>query len=151
MGGEQPMMGRRDALALLGGLAALLPASGFAQAGLDKAAFLDASSAATGMPADALVGMTDALFAAFQAQGPAVQELAALARRTPPDDFAAAIKGTPLEPVARGLAGAWYTGMAGPRLVSYEDALSWKVAGFEAVPGQCAGEFGVWSQPPMVP
>lgn len=146
-------IGRREALALLAGLAALRP--GLAQAdgaGLDRAAFMQASSLVTGMEAGKLGGLADALLAAFQAQGPALLQLAALARATPPDDLAAAIHGTAMEPAARALAAAWYTGTlgAGPSatLLSYEDALAWKAAGFDAVPGQCAGEFGAWADPP---
>lgn len=148
-------IGRRDAIALLASLAALLPHPAPAQPTLDRAAFLEASSLATGMPPETLTGLTDPLFAAFQAQGPALLQLAALARQTPPGDLAAALRDTPMEPLARALAAAWYTGTigAGPaaRLLSYEDALSWKATGFEMVPGQCAGEFGFWSEPPAVP
>ena len=144
--------GRRDALALLGALAFLAPAPGLAQAKLDKAAFLDASGLVTGVkPAD-LTGLSDTLFALFQSQGEALGQLAALARATPPANLAASIAGTPMEPAAKALAAAWYTATvgAGPsaRLLSYEDALAWKVAGFDATPGLCAGEFGFWAEPP---
>ena len=149
--GQPGTMGRREALALLGGLAAFLPDIARAQPALDRAAFLDASGLVTGMPAESLTGLTDALFEAFRAQGPVVLQLAALARQTPPADLGAAIRGTPMEPVARALAASWYTGTLGPKLLSYEDALSWKVAGLESVPGQCAGEFGFWSDAPAVP
>jgi hypothetical protein len=146
------ILGRRDALALLAGLAALHPALAAAQPALDKAAFLEASSLATGLEPAKLTGMTDALLAAFQAQSPTLLQLATLARVTPPADLAAAIKGTPMEPVARALAAAWYTGTLGTganaRLLSYEDAAAWKAAGYEAVPGMCAGEFGFWSDAP---
>lgn len=165
-GREPGLIGRREALALAAGLLALLPRHAPAQTAaqvavqpaaapaLDRAAFLEASSLVTGMPAESLTGMADALFAAFQAHGPAILQLAALARQAPnpASDLAATLRGAPAEPAARALAAAWYTGMlgAGPAatLVSYDDALSWKAAGFEAVPGQCAGEFGFWTEAP---
>lgn len=143
-------VGRRDALALLGGLAALLPARGFAQApaAIDRAAFLQASSLATGVPANELTGMADALLAAFRDQSPAITQLIAFGGKGAPADIAAAVHGTPLEALCRQLAAAWYTGIAGTKLVSYEDALAWKVAGYTAVPGECGGEFGAWADPP---
>ncbi len=148
------LLGRRDALGLLAGLMALPPGLAATQATLSKADFIAASSLATGMEPDKLTGLGDALFAAFQTQGPALLQLAALARATPPADLAAAIKGTPMEPAARALAAAWYTGTVGSgpaaRLLSYEDALAWKAIGFEATPGICAGEFGFWAEPPAV-
>ena len=153
---EQPgAIRRRDALALFAGLAALHPAVGAAQAPLDRAAFLEASSLVTGVESAKLTGLTDALLAVFRAQAPVVVELAALARGAPPADLAATIKGTPMEPVAKALAAAWYTGTVGGGasaiLLSHEDALAWKVAGYDAVPGMCAGEFGFWSEAPVTP
>jgi hypothetical protein len=60
-----------------------------------------------------------------------------------------------MEPVAKALAAAWYTGTVGvgasSRLVSYDDAMAWKAVDYEAVPGMCAGEFGFWSEPPATP
>lgn len=145
-------MGRRQALALLAGLAALRPAVGAAQAPLDRAAFLEASSLVTGIESAKLTGLTDALLLAFQPQAAVVLRIAGLARV---GELGAAIKGTDMEPVARALAAAWYTGTVGQGasavLLSYEDAQAWKVAGYEAVPGMCAGEFGFWSDAPVVP
>lgn len=156
--------GRREALGLLSALAFLAPRPGHAQATsgtaakFDRAAFLDASGLVTGVkPAD-LTGLADALFAVFQSQGAATGEalgqLAALARTTPPANLAAAIAGTSLEPAAKALAAAWYTATVGSgpaaRLLSYDDALAWKVAGFDATPGVCAGEFGFWAEPPAL-
>jgi hypothetical protein len=143
---------RRDAMAMLASLAALGPSLARAQTTLDRAAFLTASSLATGLPADQLTGLTDALLPLFQTQGPALLQLAALARGQGSADLAAAIRGTPMEPAAKALAAAWYTGTAGSgataTLLSYEDALAWKAAGYDAVPSQCAGEFGAWAEPP---
>ena len=147
LGQDKAAFGRRDALALLAGLAALRPALAASPAApLDRAGFLAASGVATGMDPAKLTGMADALQAAFAAHGPALQQLAALA---------AALRGTPMEAAARALAAAWYTGTVGAgadaRLLSYEDALAWRAAGYEAVPGTCAGEFGFWSEPPAAP
>lgn len=148
----QAHLGRREAMALLAALAALRPAPGWAQAPLDKVAFLDASSLVTGMEKAKLTGLTDALLAVFQPQAPVVLDLAIMARGAQPADLGAAIKGTPMEPVAKALAAAWYTGTVGSgataTLLSYEDAVAWKAAGYAAVPGLCAGDFGFWSQPP---
>jgi hypothetical protein len=139
-------LGRRDALLLLASLAALLPA-GFAEAqtAIDRASFLRASSLVTGVPPDGLSDLVDPLLAAFRDQGPALGKLLALGRTA---DLAAAVHGTPLEGLCRQLAAAWYTGTDGTSVISYEEALSWKVAGFAAVPGQCAGAFGAWADPP---
>jgi len=155
LGQDKAAFGRRDALALLAGLAALRPALAASPAApLDRAGFLAASGVATGMDPAKLTGMADALQAAFAAHGPALQQLAALAA-APPADLAAALRGTPMEAAARALAAAWYTGTVGAgadaRLLSYEDALAWRAAGYEAVPGTCAGEFGFWSEPPAAP
>ena len=157
---DDTAFGRREALGLLGALAFLAPRSGLAQAkpgaaaSFDRAAFLDASGLVTGVKPAELTGLTDALLAVFQSQGEAVGQLAALARGTPPANLAAAVAGTPMEAAAKALAAAWYTATvgAGPaaKLLSYEDALAWKVSGFDATPGLCAGEFGFWSEPPAV-
>jgi hypothetical protein len=141
-------IGRRETLALLGALAFVAPRTGQARDTFDRAAFLDASGLVTGIKPSELTGLSDALFAIFQAQGAAVAQLAALARATPPANLAAAIVGTPMEATAKALAAAWYTATVGTRLLSYEDALAWKVAGFDATPGLCAGEFGFWAEPP---
>lgn len=154
-----PMFGRRDALGLIAGLAAFGPDMAQAQqqtaARFDRAAFLQASSLATGFPAEQLTGLADSLFKVFETQGPAILQLSELARATPPANLAGAVRGTPMEPVARALAAAWYTGTVGSgassRLLSYEDALAWKAVGYEAVPGMCAGNFGFWSEPPATP
>jgi hypothetical protein len=75
-----------------------------------------------------------------------------LANTTTPEQFATAIAGTPLEAPCQQLAAAWYTGTIGAgrnaKLVSYDDALAWKAVGMDIVPGNCAGEFGFWSEPP---
>lgn len=145
---EAIAFGRREALGLLGALALFAPGAVQAQAALDKRAFLEASGMVTGVKPGELTGLTDALMAMFQAQGETIGQLAALARATPPGNLAAAIAGTPMEPVAKALAAAWYTGTVGGTLLSYEDALAWKVAGFDATPGLCAGEFGFWADAP---
>lgn len=150
-------LGRRDTLALLAGLAAFRPSVSLAQAGagaaLDKAGFMAASGLVTGVEPAQLTGLGDALFAAFEAQRLVIVQLAALARTVPAVDLAVAVRGTPMEPVARALAAAWYTATvgsgAGARLISYEDALAWKVAGYDATPGMCAGEFGFWAEKPV--
>lgn len=138
-------------MALAAALPTALPAVAQTAAS-DLAAFLAVSSLVTGIAADRLTGLTDALLAAFRGQGQALEELASLARQSPDANFSAAIRGTPLENVARALATAWYTGTVGTgpdaRLLSYDDALVWLAAGMEAVPGQCAGEFGAWAEPP---
>jgi len=145
-------LGRREAFALLGALAFLVPHPGQAQAQLDRAAFLDASGLVTGVKPAELTGLTDALLAVFQSQAEAIGQLATLARTTPIANLVAAIAGTPMEPAAKALAAAWYTATIGTgastRLLSYEDALAWKVAGFDATPGLCAGEFGFWAEAP---
>jgi len=147
-------LGRREALALLGALVFLAPQAGQARAMLDRAAFLDASGLVTGVKPAELTGLTDALIAVFQSQAEAIGQLATLARTTPPANLAAAIAGTPMEPVAKALTAAWYTATIGTgasaRLLSYEDALAWKVAGFDATPGLCAGEFGFWAEAPAL-
>lgn len=148
--------GRREALGLLGALASFAPGATLAQTPLDRNAFLEASGLVTGVKPTELTGLTNALMAVFQAQGDSVGQLAALARATHPSDpaadLAAAIAGTPMEPVAKALAAAWYTATVGSgepaSLLSYEDALAWKVAGFDATPGLCAGEFGFWADAP---
>lgn len=145
---EGPALGRREALALLGALAFLAPLPAGAQAKLDRAAFMDASGLVTGVKPAELTGLADALLAVFQGQAEAVAQLAALAQNTPPANLAAAIAGTPMEPAAKALAAAWYTATVGTKLLSYEDALAWKVAGFDATPGLCAGEFGFWAEAP---
>ena len=165
---DESAFGRREALGLLGALALFAPGAAHAQnqvqtqaqtqaqtpaqAKLGKTAFLDASGLVTGVKPAELTGLTDALLSVFQAQGAVIGQLAALARATPPADLAAAIAGTPMEPVAKALAAAWYTATVGAgasaKLLSYEDALAWKVAGFDATPGLCAGEFGFWADAP---
>ncbi len=145
-------MSRRDVLALAAGFAALFPAAAVSQGTLDAAGFMAASSLVTGVAEGQLTELRSALLAAFQAQGPAIMQLAAIARQTPSADLAATLKGSALEPVAKALAAAWYTGTAGAgpsaKLLSYDDALVWTVAGFASAPGNCGGEFGFWAEPP---
>jgi hypothetical protein len=47
---------------------------------------------------------------------------------------------------------AWYSGIsqtpAGPVVVTHQEALVWRSAGFLHPPGQCGGAFGYWSTPP---
>ena len=112
-GAAERKFGRREALGLLGALALFAPGAARAQGKLDKAAFLDASGLVTGVAPKELTGLTDALLTVFQAQGDAIGQLAALARATPPADLARAIAGTPMEPVAKALAAAWYTATVG--------------------------------------
>jgi hypothetical protein len=138
-------LGRRAALALLAAASAFGPARG---QNADRTAVVRASAAVTGFDPAALAPMLDAVAIAFRDHGPALAELADIAGRVPPGAFAGAVRGTALEPLARQLAEAWYGGASGGRVLSYEDALAWPAAGLSSVPGQCAGAFGAWSEPP---
>jgi hypothetical protein len=145
---------RRQVLTTLGAAAALFPLNsrGQTQTSLDKTGFLRVSSLVTGFPVAQLTGLSDPLFATFQAQAAVLLQIDALSRTTPSDGFIAAIAGTPLEPACQLLASAWYTGMLGAgrnaKVISYDDALAWPAAGFETTPGSCAGEFGFWAEAP---
>jgi hypothetical protein len=118
---------------------------------LGKAEFLQISSLVTGFPVAELTGLADPLFAAFQAQSALLLQILAVGRRTPPEGFLVALAGGPLEAACQQLAGAWYTGILGmgrnARMVSYDDALSWRAAGYDVTPGSCAGDFGAWAEP----
>jgi hypothetical protein len=145
-------IGRRDALALLGGLAGVLAAGSAAgQGAIDRAGFLRASSLVTGVPEDELTDLADPLLALFRDQSPALMQLLAAGRGGPPGDIAVAVRGTKLEALCRQLAAAWYTGTDGKTVLSYDDALAWKVAGFATAPGACGGAFGAWAEPPPPP
>lgn len=143
---------RRLAIAMFTSLPAFGLDTARAESSLSKAAFLDASGLVTGVEPTKLTALTDALLAVFEAQRPVILRLAALTHATPPADLTAAIAGTPMAPVAKALAAAWYTATIGTgattHLISFEDALVWKVAGFDSTPGSCAGEFGFWAEPP---
>jgi hypothetical protein len=133
---------------VVGGLGAafaaglLPPAPAGAQTGLDLDRFLDLSSRLTGAPPDALDrDAAGALLAAFQAAGRG-RDLVALAA-DPGGDKA----------LATDLVAAWYSGLfdtkAGTEAVTYNGALVWRALAFTKPLGNCGGETGYWSQPPV--
>jgi hypothetical protein len=121
----------------------------------DAEAFRHLSAALTGMPAENLPGFGEALrqsLAASAQQKAGLEALLALARTATPEALRSALHGTALEPLARAVAAGWYTGTlgagGGARVLSYEDALVWRAAGYDSAPSLCGGEFGHWSEPP---
>lgn len=152
--------GRRTVLAALGvGAAQAALAPGVtAQAPLHAVAFRRLCAALTGFPEGDMPRFVDEIRQALSAPGPQRAGLDAmlnLARDAPTADAVwQGLRGTPLEPLARALTAALYTGTFQrgdqARVVSYEDALVWPAADYVSAPSLCGGEFGHWSDPPPV-
>jgi hypothetical protein len=102
--------------------------------------------------------LDDALGATFLAElarSAGAEKLARLAevvRSTPPDGLDRAIASAGLEPAARQVVAAFYSGLVGSaadeKLVTYLFALVWGAAPFTKPPSLCGGLFGYWADPP---
>lgn len=49
---------------------------------------------------------------------------------------------------AKALNLAWYSGMVGSTVITYDEALMWRVCSFTKPPASCGGEFGYWEHAP---
>jgi hypothetical protein len=60
-----------------------------------------------------------------------------------------------LQPIARGLLLAWYTGhyptMDGPKVATFTQALAWHALGYTTAPSLCGGTMGHWGNKPNEP
>jgi hypothetical protein len=152
------ILDRRGVLQALSAFAAstLIPAPARAASGttVSVAQFARLSSALTGFPpGDPAVAAK--LLAAFATPSRRA-DVARLARVTSEhtgEDLDAAIRANGLDPLAKDLVSAWYSGVVGggesARLVLYAEALVWSAMTYSKPMGFCGGPPGYWASPPQ--